>query len=298
VLKQYPGYGFYPWCVLCAKWSDFDHRRSRKHCEQVKSLRCNNMQFNAQRSPQQSPSAAPTAALAKPCPHLPTHPWTDTEWTLATELLKNPVTAFDFENTAGGIYNVCHAELKMPFRDFEENELVSEVRVLQLALMRWQTPRIETLKQSFKQSGKGCMNALIEAHDWMLPETAQSKMPCYVKSAGDMLQGYWVHLHLLDSRYHFSYNLCQAAFAKWMWLPRCMLGEDAGWSTHGMADFCEAATLYLPAKLMHTYLQCLANFHKLLWSHLGVPRCEHVGRIPCHKVAVNGTHFCGKHSES
>ena len=99
----------------------------------------------------------------------------------------------------------------------------------------------------------------------------------------------------------FAYNICQAACARWLFLPRCLLGCDVPWCEHALADLCEAATLYLPRLLAHKYLCVLANFHKL-WAkdHVGrdLPRCEHVGRVPCHKAARGSSHFCKRHQDA
>ena len=67
------------------------------------------------------------------------------------------------------------------------------------------------------------------------------------------------------------------------------------WCTHALADLCETTTLYLPRRLAHQYLCVLANFHKL-WAQDDIIRlCEYVGRVPCHKRVVSGSHFCRHH---
>jgi hypothetical protein len=55
--------------------------------------------------------------------------------------------------------------------------------------------------------------------------------------------------------------------------------------------------LYLPSPLLQLYLQCMANFHKLYFSHMSLPSCEFVGaRSPCFKRRVSGSNFCRRHS--
>ena len=304
VMKELPGFGMLPYCTLCDRWTCYNHRLSSKHMNNLVHNQHLQTRVLPKASPShQTPSPQPapspqqpaTAASPKPLSFLAVHAWTDTEMAVSAELVRDHFTAFDLWDSPGGIYSIFQAEPALTFRDCSENELLSEARVLQLALQTfWRSPALCALMQDSKQSGKGCMNTTIHAHDWT--DNEKLKETYFVKTAGDMLQAYWVHQHLLDSRYHFGYNVCQADFAKWIWLPRCLLGEDLDWNTHGLADFCEAATLYLPAKVAHLYLQCLSNFHKLRWSHVDVPRCQHVDHTPCHKAAAHGMHFCRKHS--
>jgi hypothetical protein len=57
--------------------------------------------------------------------------------------------------------------------------------------------------------------------------------------------------------------------------------------------------LYLPSPLLHLYLQCMANFHKLYFSHMSLPSCEFVGeRAPCFKCRVSGSNFCRLHIDN
>jgi hypothetical protein len=47
------------------------------------------------------------------------------------------------------------------------------------------------------------------------------------------------------------------------------------------------------------YLQCMANFHKLYFSHMSLPSCEFVGaRAPCFKRRVSGSNFCRRHIDN
>jgi hypothetical protein len=190
----------------------------------------------------------------------------------------------------GGIY-AAFSNLE-PFGDWSEHELRMNVRVLQLGLMKWRSPEIYELRNAARCKGKHCMEVEIQAFNWAKPGIVE---PWYVKTAGDMLQGYWVWQRRLDNRYHFGYGACQAAFATWICLRHCVLGDVETWNEHSVADLCETVTLYLPVGLADHYLMCLANYHKLKWSHLDAPRCQRASSTPCHRLAEKGQNFCRKH---
>ena len=299
VMKEFPGgCGMWPYCQLCWKWSGPDHRNSKKHknklawktwkhCEHCPPPPPPTEEGEATAPP---PTAPLQPKLPKPSPPLPTDAWTTSEQQAVRRLLEVDRTAFDMQDSPGGIYAVGANEL---FSDWSEDELRTNARILQLGLMEWQrrSQKIQELLEEAR-TGKACMEAPIQAFDW----TARTPTiePYYVKTAGDMLQSYWVWQHRLDSRYHFCFNACQAAFSKWIYLSHC-IGIIEEWNEHATADLCEAVTLCLPVRLANHYLTCLANYYKLKWSHLDVPRCQHASEKPCFKVVETGECFCRKH---
>ena len=240
------------------------------------------------------PLPATSEVQPKPWPVLSNHAWTTAEHAFTAALLQKHVTALDLADSETGICGVFEKGRELRFEEWAGNELLGKTQPLQLAITKLKSADLARLKRDYFGQGKGCMVMPIQAHDWTATGGSR-KMFYFAKTAGDMLQTYWVHRHLLDSRYHFGFNLCQAAFARWICMPRCVFGEDATWNTHGLADLCETLTLYLPVRLARLYLSCIANFHKLVWSHMDVPRCQHVGRVPCHKATVDGLRLCHKH---
>ena len=275
-----------PWCELCRKWSGPDHRKSRRHQNQLSWAK-------AQHCPEaEPPLRTGSPAQPKPCRPLPTNCWTAIEKQAVQDLLEVESTAFDMQDSPGGIY-AMFTEYE-PFNDWSEDELRANARILQLGLMTWRSQKVQELQREAHSKGKACMEATIQTFDW----TAQTPSiePWYVKTAGDMLQNNWIWKRRLDSRYQFGYGNCQGAFSKWICLRFCILGDIEEWNEHGISDLCEAVTLYLPVRLANHYLTCLANYHKLKWSHLNVPRCQHASEKPCFKVVKTGECFCRKHS--
>ena len=267
------------------------------HSDFAKRIRgaCDSADENRSEASQQLPSAAPSIAIPvlspKPSRPLSTHGWTASENEAVACLLGGDRrTAFDTQHSPGGIYAVF-SDLGS-FGDWSERELEMNARVLQLGLMKWRSHKIEELRNAAQCKGKRCMMAPIQARDWTKPSIVE---PWYVKTAGDMLQSYWVWQRRLDSRYHFGYGACQTAFAEWIWLRHCVLGDVGKWNKHSVADLCETVTLYLPVGLADHYLMCLANYHKLKLAHLDVPRCQFASSYPCYKIAEKGQNFCRMH---
>ena len=222
-------------------------------------------------------------------------PWTAHEIDKANELLRDATTGIWAATTAdpaSSIYSVF-GDTNLEFKDLSLTEICQEARIVQLAMMLARTPELTVLREAAHSQGKSCMEALVHTYDWTVEGGPIEEW--YVKTAGDLLQCWWVHWLLLDSNYFFAYNHCQAAFARWLSLQRFLLGGDLWWEEHSQADLCEAATLYLPRHLAHKYLCVLANFHKLWAQGRIIPRCQHVGRVPCHKRALNNSHFCRRH---
>lgn len=70
------------------------------------------------------------------------------------------------------------------------------------------------------------------------------------------------------------------------------------WSEHGLADFQEMLTLYLPPSMLHTYLTISANFHCLLMDcGTSSKKCCHwaIADGVCRKNAKQGQRFCKTH---
>ena len=245
-------------------------------------------------------SSGDTHPVAKPLPRISTAPWTYAENLAAQVLLQDSTTALQCASTAESIYAIFN-RVHLCFEDWDVAELQAKVRVLQLVEHAMTDDRclsshaMTELKRSCGAHGKHSMEALVKTYDWTNLEEDRKVEEYFVKTARDMLQQYWIHSLLLDHRYYFGYNVCQAAFTKWSGIGHRILGEGWQWSTHGLADLCETLTIYFPAKVCHHYLLCAANFHKLFYSHMHVARCQRVGRIPCYKQVVGGTCFCINH---
>jgi hypothetical protein len=95
--------------------------------------------------------------------------------------------------------------------------------------------------------------------------------PWYLKTCGDMLQGYWQEQHRVPHSGEWSYTVGQVAVSEWLGLPALVHGPDLGtwvaaWSPHGVADHDETVTILLPSKLLHAYCSLHALYHHV---HLG-----------------------------
>ncbi len=95
--------------------------------------------------------------------------------------------------------------------------------------------------------------------------------PWYLKTCGDVLQGYWQEQHRVPHSGEWSYTMGQVAVSKWLGLPALVHGADLGawvanWSAHGVADHDETVTILLPSKLLHAYCSLHALYHHV---HLG-----------------------------
>ena len=71
-----------------------------------------------------------------------------------------------------------------------------------------------------------------------------------------MLQSFWCRRYLRKMSDCFQKNVYQAAIARWLHLPHCMLPASvakqvAEWSDHPLADFQEMVTLHLPKGHVH-----------------------------------------------
>ena len=85
------------------------------------------------------------------------------------------------------------------------------------------------------------------------PNALLSKIP---QKTGDMLQSFWCRRYLRKMSDCFQKNVYQAAIARWLHLPHCMLPASvakqvAEWSDHPLADFQEMVTLHLPKGHVH-----------------------------------------------
>ena len=90
----------------------------------------------------------------------------------------------------------------------------------------------------------------------------------YVKTAGDVVQCRWLALHCAAAEHLFTYNKAQAAFSAWIDLPRLVHGPELGstvaaWNEDGLADHNESLTFVLSPKLLHSYVELQAVFHRL-----------------------------------
>ena len=90
----------------------------------------------------------------------------------------------------------------------------------------------------------------------------------YSKTAGDMVQSFGCRLHLDDMSNCFQTQPIQAAIAKWLQLHRIVLPSTLAervceWSERPLADFQEMITLYMPTKLLETYMNVCCNYYRL-----------------------------------
>ena len=109
------------------------------------------------------------------------------------------------------------------------------------------------LKRNFKTEGKDVLVRPILAGWFCGAPEERRELPHYVKTAGDMLQTYWLHTLLLDSGYHFGWNKCQSEFCRWANLDKCVFGDFWKCDEHTLADLVETLSLYLPKRLAHLY---------------------------------------------
>ena len=141
--------------------------------------------------------------------------------------------------------------------------LVVEARVLQLAL--------QVAQQDGKFSGLAALAAGqvgMEKLVWTNFHDNGVFEEYYGKTAGDMLQSFWCRLNLDDMSDCFQFNHVQAAIAKWLNLPQMVLPNDVAervgqWVEHPLADFQEIVTLFLPTKLLGSYMNVSCNWYRL-----------------------------------
>ena len=195
----------------------------------------------------------------RPVPTIPRHAWTQTEIKEAARLLADadwPVFGVDAD-----IYQTAH---KAAYKEISRDSIVQEARILQLALMM--SRRYEhfgRLNRLIRTKGLKGMETSITAsdHDGQYTEY-------FEKTAGDCLQSFWCSMHLPNLVDSFMINRTQAAIACWLLLPQLVLDKDNAkkldwWSEHHVADFQEQMALYLPTKLLASYMNIFTSYHKL-----------------------------------
>ena len=89
----------------------------------------------------------------------------------------------------------------MTFQNLSLTELCREARIVQLATMLARTPELTVLREAAHSRMKSCMEALVHTYD--CTEEVRRIEPWCVKTAGDLLQCWWVHWLLLDSSQFF-----------------------------------------------------------------------------------------------
>mgnify|MGYP003306056414 CR=1 FL=1 len=100
----------------------------------------------------------------------------------------------------------------------------------------------------------------------------------------------------------FQANEYQAAVARWLHLPQCLLGGPLGevvaaWSVHPLADFQEMITLHFPYGLVNSYLNICNIFFLLHQKPAGISSTcvfrDLRGRLCCDKQTRNSrSSFC------
>jgi len=292
-MRDHPsGGGMWPYCNLCSKFSGYDHRAANKHVAMLARARPAGM-------PPPSPFGPAAAVLKYPktFPSIPSFGFTPAEIGRARFLVDNHPRA---PMWGPDIYTEVAAARGNLFVEEGENQLLASMRILQCSFYRLGqiSEDVLKLKQRLVTDGKKAMEKEVITYDWN--SASAEGTAWYVKTAGDMLQCNWSFEQSLDYRFHFFYNTCQSSFMKWGHLEYCLFHSGSAADTftndHVVADLCETITLYLPYPLLHLYLQCMANFHKLYFSHMLLPSCEFVGeRAPCFKRCVSGSNFCRRH---
>jgi hypothetical protein len=291
-IRVHPSGGMWPFCMLCSRFSDESHRATKKHVDNLARARPAGM-------PPPSPFGPAAAVLKYPkkFPSIPNFGWTPAEIGRARFLVDNHPRA---PMCGPDIYTEVAAARGNLFVEEGENQLLASMRILQCSFYRLGqiSEDVLKLKQRLVTDGKKAMEKEVITYDWN--SASAEGTAWYVKTAGDMLQCNWSFEQSLDYRFHFFYNTCQSSFMKWGHLEYCLFhsgsAPDTFTNDHVVADLCETITLYLPSPLLHLYLQCMANFHKLYFSHMSLPSCEFVGaRAQCFKRRVSGSNFCRRH---
>jgi hypothetical protein len=302
VLKEYPGGGLWPFCMLCSKWSDASHRASRRHVAQLAYApgQAQTATAPAAGMPPPSPfghAAAVVEETPKNFPSIANFDWTPAEIARARFLVDHRTARI----CSPDIYTEVAADA---FEEQGEHQLLESMRILQLSFycLGQSSQDVLELKQRLLIDGKKAMEKEVITYDWNSASTVGTSS-YYEKTAGDMLQSKWCFEQRLDHRFLFGYNTCQSSFITWGQLEKCLFlsgsAPDLFTNKHVVADLCETITLYLPSPLLHLYLQCMANFHKLYFSHMSLPSCEFVGeRAPCFKCRVSGSNFCRLHIDN
>jgi hypothetical protein len=303
-LREFPSGGLWPYCKLCFKFSGDDHRASRKHVALLAHAPGQAQTATAPPAGMPPPSpfghaAAVVEESPKNFPSIANFDWTPAEIARARFLVDHPTAPI----CSPDIYTEVAAARGNAFEEQGEHQLLESMRILQLSFycLGQSSQDVLKLKQRLVTDGKKAMEKEVITYDWNSASAVGT--PCYVKTAGDMLQCNWCFEQRLDYRFYFGYNACQSSFMKWGQLEQCLFlsgsAPDMFTNKHVVADLCETITLYLPSPLLHLYLQCMANFHKLYFSHMSLPSCEFVGaRAPCFKRRVSGSNFCRRHIDN
>ena len=298
-LREFPSGGLWPYCKLCFKFSGDDHRASRKHVALLAHAPGQAQTATAPPAGMPPPSpfghaAAVVEETPKNFPSIANFGWTPAEIARARFLVDHRTARI----CSPDLYTEVAAQA---FEEQGEHQLLESMRILQLSFycLGQNSQDLLKLKQRLGTDGKKAMEKEVITYDWN--SASAEGTAWYVKTAGDMLQCNWSFEQSLDYRFHFFYNTCQSSFMKWGHLEYCLFhsgsAPDTFTNDHVVADLCETITLYLPSPLLHLYLQCMANFHKLYFSHMSLPSCEFVGaRAPCFKRRVSGSNFCRRHS--
>ena len=200
------------------------------------------------------------AGTTTPVPTIPRHAWTQTEIKAAAGLLADADWPVFGEDT--DIYQTAH---KAAYKEISRDSIVPEARILQLALMMSRRhEHFGRLNQLIQEGGLKGMATSIKAsyHDVQHTETY------FEKTAGDMLQSFWCRKHLPNMIDDFMVNKTQAEIACWLQLPQLVLDKDTAkeldwWNVHHVADFQEQVALYLPTKLLASYMNIFTSYHQL-----------------------------------
>ena len=231
------------------------------------------------------------AIVSRPAvpPRVPTHPWSSLEMKKAENLLEGadwPTFTDIYSHVKGGAHELIDVE-----------SLVSEARTLQLTLLLAKDQgHFEKLEQLLTRGQKGMENMVMtDNHEDGRVEKY------YEKTAGDLAQSFWCRKYLLDMSDCFQVNPTQAAIARWLQLPHLMLSESLAstvltWSEHPLADFQEQATLYMPACVVHLYLEVCTAYHVHFIKESDDRLCQHrnnIGLLCCNRLArKNYGRFC------
>ena len=287
---------------ICPNWAFVHPRKGR--CRT-----CSSSYWWQAPPPQAAPPRRP------PPPQLSTASWTSDEWD-AAEAFRGRIVGEPPPSATGIVAGDVFAMSKMAVEcaaatlasdPLNEEELLRLARAFQLAVqMEKDAGRFVLLEKALRTHGtRG-----LEFEVWAtvpagLGGTGLSEA-FMVKTLGDVLQRDFEMRDALrngaaDHSLLSGYNAAQHAVAVWLQLPDLLFAIDAAnaimaWSVHNMADLNEAVSLYLPVKLLETYMRIQSNFHRLfLWT--GNVKCSHVDAISgiCYKDCRWQTSSCGRH---
>ena len=222
-------------------------------------------------APPSPPTLRSTAArTTMSVPTIPRHHWTETEITTVNGLLAD--ADWPLFKKDSNIYQHAH---KAAYKLISRDSIVSEARLLAL-LMSKQNGHFRRLNQVL-QKGLTGMETLIIASYY----GNQHMEAYYEKTAGDMVQSYWCRKQLFNMSDFFQNNPTQAAIVRWLQLPQLVLPSHTAeqismWSEHHVTDFQVQLTLYLPTKLLATYMNIPTNYYRLFVKPAkDIRLCEH-----------------------